>query len=70
MDKFTFNMDMLCESLKVIGLINDYSIESSDENFSVAEDGVLEHDKHIKLSITPKKTLEYINITFTPTENV
>lgn len=63
MDKYTFNMDMLCESLKVLDLINDYSIESSDENFSIAEDGVLEHDKHINLSIVPKKTVEYINIT-------
>jgi hypothetical protein len=56
-------MNILCESLKFLDLINDYTIESSDENFSIAEDGVLEYDKYINLSIVPKKTVEYINIT-------
>ena len=63
MNKYTFNMNILCESLKFLDLINDYTIESSDENFSIAEDGVLEYDNYINLSIVPKKTVEYINIT-------
>lgn len=52
------------ELLKSQGLINDYKIESSEENFSVAEDGVLEYDLHIKQKLVPKKSAEYVELEF------
>lgn len=60
----------ILEFLLVDSLINldsyeiiDFNVE--DKNYCVAEDGVLEYERHVDITVIPKKVIEHVEITIT-----
>jgi len=53
------------EVLKSLNLITDYNIDFSTQNYSIAEDGVIEYDLTINFKAIPKRSIEKITTIIT-----
>jgi hypothetical protein len=56
------SMEDRCNKLLADGLINGYEVTMEDENFTVAPDGILEHDVVIDVKLVPKRVPSHINM--------